>query len=390
MFPTGESMKRDYYEVLGIARDANLDEIKKAYRKLAMQYHPDQNPGNKEAEELFKEAAEAYSVLSDADKRRNYDQFGHAAMGGGGFQFDPNQFADFQDLFKGDIFANLFGGFFDLFGGGRMSQDGRERGSDLQIELRLSFKDAVFGVDERVIEIHRLETCAPCKGGGCSEGTHPVACPQCKGAGHIAMRQGFLQMSVPCQKCRGKGKVIQSPCPECRGEGRLQKKATVRFKIPAGIDHGQRLRLLGEGMAGLNGGGNGDLYVIFNIERDPVYERDGVDLHRVLEVPWPLLVLGGDFSVETLYGNETLKIPAGMQVNQQIRVANAGVPRLKGTGRGDLFLHVSVAVPKKLTSEQESSVRQLLETMAPPAKKEDDSFFSKLLSGDKSKKKKKK
>jgi len=196
-------------------------------------------------------------------------------------------------------------------------------------------------------------------------------------------------MSVPCQKCYGMGKVIQSPCSECRGEGRLQKKSSVRFKIPAGIDHGQRLRLPGEGMAGRNGGGNGDLYIAFNIERDPLYERDGVDLHRVLEVPWPLLVLGGDFPLETLYGKETLKIQSGTQGNQKIRVANAGVPRIKGTGRGDLYLHVSVAVPKKLTGEQESSVRQLLETMSPTAKKE-DGFFSKLLSGDSSKKKKKK
>ncbi|MDR0499261.1 MAG: molecular chaperone DnaJ [Holophagales bacterium] len=384
-------MKRDYYEVLGVSKNADIDEIKKTYRKLAMQYHPDQNPGNKEAEEKFKEAAEAYSVLSDSDKRRKYDQFGHADTGSGGFQFDPNQFADFQDLFGSDIFANLFGGLFgDVFGGRRRSSDGRERGSDLQIELRLPFKDAVFGVDEKEIEIPRLEACGSCSGSGCASGTHPVVCPQCHGSGQVVMRQSFFHVTVPCSRCQGKGKTIQSPCSECRGEGRLQNKSKVRFKIPAGIDSGQRLRLLGEGTAGRSGGGNGDLYIAFNVERDSLYERDGIDLHRILEVPWPLLVLGGDFPVETLYGQENLKIPAGTQGSQKMRIANAGVPRLKGNGRGDLVLHVSVIVPKKLTNEQESSVRQLLESMAPSVKTEEVSLFSKLLSGDKSKKKKKK
>jgi len=384
-------MKRDYYEVLGVSKDADLDEIKKAYRKLAMQHHPDQNPGNKEAEERFKEAAEAYSVLSDSDKRRTYDQFGHAGMGGGGFQFDPNQFADFQDLFRSDIFANLFGGLFgDVFGNRRRSPDEPERGSDLQVAITIPFKDAVFGVDEKEIEIPRLETCNSCKGSGCAEGTHPVVCPQCNGAGQVAMRQAFFQMAVPCQRCQGRGKLIQNPCSECRGEGRVQKNVKVRFKIPAGIDNNQRLRLPGEGMAGRNGGGKGDLYIAFSIERDPMYERDGVDLHRELEVPWPLLVLGGNFQVETLYGKETLKIPAGTQGNQKMRIANAGVPRLKGSGRGNLFLHISVAVPKKLTSEQEPIVKQLLETMAPPADSEEGGFFSKFLGGDKSTKKKKK
>ncbi|MDR2696891.1 MAG: J domain-containing protein, partial [Holophagales bacterium] len=229
-----------------------------------------------------------------------------------------------------------------------------------------------------------------CGGGGCASGTHPVVCPQCNGSGQVAMRQSFFHMTVPCSRCQGKGKIIQSPCSECRGEGRLQKRSKVRFKIPAGIDSGQRLRLLGEGTAGRGGGTKGDLYIAFNVERDPLYERDGADLHRILEVPWPLLALGGDFPVETLYGQETLKIPAGTQGNQKMRIVNAGVPRLKGNGRGDLFLHISVIVPKKLTHEQESNVRQLLESMAPSANTEDGGIFSKLLSGDKSKKKKKK
>jgi molecular chaperone DnaJ len=387
-------MKRDYYEALGVSKNSSLDEIKKAYRKLAMQYHPDQNPGNKEAEELFKEAAEAYSVLSDAEKRRNYDQFGHAGMGGGGFQFDPSQFADFQDLFGGDLFGNLFGGLFgDVFGNRRRYHDGRERGSDLQIELKISFKDSVFGVEEKEVEIPRLEACSSCHGSGCASGTHPTVCPQCNGAGQIAMRQGFLQMAVPCPRCQGKRKVILSPCSDCQGDGRLQKKAKVRFRIPPGIDHGQRLRLPGEGMGGQGGGGNGDLYIAFIVEKDSLYKRDGSDLHRVLDVPWPLLVLGGNICVDTLYGKETLRISPGTQGNQRMKIANAGVPKLKGSGRGDLFLHISVNVPKKLTDEQEACVKQLLATMLPEdddIKDENGGFFSKLLGNDKSNKKKKK
>jgi len=384
-------MKRDYYEVLGVPKGADLDEIKKAYRKLAMQYHPDQNPGNKEAEELFKEAAEAYGVLSDTEKRRNYDQFGHAGVGGGGFQFDPRQFADFQDLFGGgDLFANLLGGLFG-FGGRRKGPDERERGSDLQIEMRIPFRDAIFGVEQKEVEIPRQEACPSCKGSGCASGTNPVVCPRCKGAGQVAQQHGFLQIATPCPQCKGRGKVIQSPCSECRGEGRLQKMAKVRFKIPAGIDHGQRLRLIGEGTVGRNGGGNGDLYVAFNVERDKDYERDGYDLHRALEVPWPLLVLGGDFYIDTLYGKEKVKIQPGTQVGHKIRIANAGVPKLKGAGRGDLFLHVTVIVPNKLTGEQETNVRALLESMVPTEENEGDAgFFSKLLGSDKTGKKKKK
>jgi molecular chaperone DnaJ len=384
--------KRDYYEVLGVAKDACLDDIKKAYRKLAMQHHPDNNPGNKDAEEMFKEAAEAYGVLSDADKRRQYDQFGHAGMGGGGFQFDPGQFADFQDIFQGDIFSNLFGGLFgDFFGGRRRSANGREPGADIQAEMRISLRDAVFGVEEMEVEIPRLEACASCRGSGCAEGTHPVACPQCHGAGQVSMRQSFMQISIPCPKCKGKGKTIQSPCPECRAEGRVQKRSKVRFRIPAGIDGGQRLRLPGEGAAGRNGGEAGDLYIAFALERDALYERDGADLHRLLEVSWPMLVLGGALPLDTLYGKETIKIQAGTQGGEKLRVPNAGVPKLKGSGRGDLILHVSVQVPKKLTSEQESSVRRLMDTMVPAAGAEGDGgFFSKLVGGEKGKKKKKK
>jgi molecular chaperone DnaJ len=384
-------MKRDYYEVLGVAREAALDEIKKAYRKLAMQFHPDQNPGNKEAEEQFKEAAEAYSVLSDADKRRKYDQYGHAGMGnqgggGGGFQFDPNQFTDFQDIFGG-LFGDLFGG----GGGSRRRSGGGERGSDLQYTLRITFKESLFGVEAKEIEIPRQDACGDCKGTGCAPGTSPLTCPQCRGNGQVVVRQMMLQMYVTCPRCEGRGQIIPSPCGTCRGGGRVQKRSKVAFNIPAGIDRGQRLRLQNEGEAGLGGGGKGDLFIVFDIEADPLYERDNLDLHRKLEVPWPLLVLGGDFPFETPYGKDTLRISAGTPADKVQKIPNAGVPKLRGSGRGDLYLHLRVAVPTRLSGEQKGLIRQLLdaqveEGQAPEA---DEGFLAKVFGSDKGKKKKK-
>ncbi len=385
-------MKRDYYEVLGIGRDASLDDIKKAYRRLAMQHHPDQNPGNKEAEEKFKEAAEAYAVLSDGDKRRQYDQYGHAGLGGqqgGGFQFDPGQFAGFEDLLGSFFGGGLFG---DLFGGGsRRSANGAEQGSDLQYTLRIPFREAVFGVDSREVEVPRLERCPECKGSGAASGTSPQTCPQCRGNGQVGVRQGMFQMLVPCPRCEGRGRVILSPCGSCRGEGRVHRRAKVKFRIPAGVDQGQRLRIEGEGEGGRLGGPSGDLYIKFDIEPSPDYERDGFDLHRAFSVPWPMLVLGGELPVETLYGRERIRVTAGTQGDSVVRLANAGVPRLRGTGRGDLYLHLKVDVPRSLTSDQEPLVRELLETMTPAEGEEEGGFFAKVFgSSDKKSKKKKK
>jgi molecular chaperone DnaJ len=381
-------MKRDYYEILGVGREAPLDEIKKAYRKLAMQFHPDQNPGNKAAEEQFKEAAEAYAVLSDADKRRQYDQFGHAGVGnnggGGGFQFDPNQFTDFQDIFGG-IFGDLFGS------GGRRRSGGGERGSDLQYTLRIGFEDTLFGVEAKEIEIPRMESCGECKGSGCASGTSPQVCPQCRGNGQIAVRQAFLQMYVPCPRCEGRGQIIPSPCGTCRGAGRVHKRSKVRFRIPAGVDRGQRLRIQGEGEAGVSGGGSGDLFVVFDVENDPQYERDGFDLHRKQEIPWPLLVLGGELPIKTPYGNDSLKVTAGTASDKIVKIPNAGVPKLRGAGRGDLYLHLRVSVPHKLSAEQTELVRRLMDgdpdgaAVAEP----EEGFLAKVFGGDKGKKKKK-
>ena len=384
------SAKRDYYEVLGVGREASLDEIKKAYRKLAMQFHPDQNPGNKAAEEKFKEAAEAYAILSDSDKRAHYNQYGFDAPSQGGFQFDPNQFSGFEDLL-GSFFGGGGGIFGDIFGGGgRRRSGGGERGSDLQYTLKVPFKEAVFGVDVKEVEIPRLEACGTCRGTGCAEGTSPQTCPQCRGNGQVAMRQGFLQMYVTCPRCEGRGQIIPSPCTSCRGEGRVHRRTKVKFRIPAGVDRGQRLRLEGEGEAGRGGGGTGDLFIVFDIEQDPLYERDGFDLHRRLDVPWPLMVLGGELPLETLYGSDSIKLGAGTPGDKIVKLSNAGVPRLRGSGRGDLYLHLRVAVPTKLSGEQEELVKSLLQTMRQDGQApENEGFLDKVFGGEKNKKKKK-
>lgn len=383
--------KRDCYEVLGLAKGASLDEIKKAYRKLAMQFHPDQNPGNKEAEEKFKEAAEAYSILSDEEKRRTYDQFGHAGLGGNGggtsFQFNPGQFADFEDILGSFFGGGLFG---DLFGGGRgRSMDG-ERGSDLQYKLRIPFKEAVFGVETKEISLPRLEACKTCHGNGCAAGTHPQTCSQCQGRGQVAMRQGFLQMVVACPRCEGRGQVIPTPCKTCQGAGQKEERATVSFKIPAGVDRGTQLRLKGQGEAGRGRGPRGDLFVIFDVEPDVRYERDGVDLHQRLEVPWPLLVMGGKLPVETLYGQDEIRIDAGTPGDQVVKLQHAGIPRLRGTGRGDLYLHLRVEVPKKLNAEQMELVRTLQASFGYGEQEEEEGFLSKVFKSDKHGKKGKK
>lgn len=393
-------MKRDYYDVLGVSKTAPLDDIKKAYRKLAMQLHPDQNPGDKAAEEKFKEAAEAYSVLSDTDKRRAYDQFGHAGLGGAGggqgFQFDPRQFTDFED-----ILGSFFGGgvFGDFFGGQRRRPGQGEPGSDLQVNLRLSFRDAVFGVEAREIEVPRLESCDTCSGSGCEKGSHPESCGQCGGRGQVAVRQGFLQMLATCPRCSGRGQVIPKPCRSCLGEGRVQRRSKVSFKIPAGVDRGTRLRLTGQGESGRGGGEAGDLYIVFDVEQDARYERDGFDLHTKLEVPWPTLVLGGAVKVDTLYGQDEIKLAQATPGDKVIKLVNAGIPRLRGGGRGDLYLHLRVQVPAKLTSIQKDLVKQVAEALAEPGPVpeaegpagEEEGFLAKVFgSADKGKKKKKK
>ncbi len=351
--------KRDYYEVLGVGRDANDQQIKSAYRKLALNHHPDRNPGDKSAEEKFKEAAEAYAVLADAQKRAAYDRFGHAAVSGaaGGQGFDPTIFADFGDILGGlgDVF-----GFGDLFGGRR--RGGPQRGSDLRYDLEISFDEAAKGT-ETTIQVPRLETCSTCHGTGAASGTSPVTCPQCRGTGQIRRQQGFFTIAHTCGQCRGAGRIVQKPCPTCHGATQVQADRKLTVKIPAGIATGQRLRLHGEGEHGMGGGPPGDLYVVIGVQEHPFFRRDGNDLVFEMPVSYPTLALGGEITVPTLDGTDKLKIPEGTAAGSTFRLRSKGMPDVSGRGRGDLYVNLQVDVPKKLTKDQKALLQQLAKAL---------------------------
>ncbi|MCO6509787.1 MAG: molecular chaperone DnaJ [Aridibacter famidurans] len=359
--------KRDYYEVLGVGRGASESDIKRAYRRLAVQYHPDKNPDDREAEEKFKEAAEAYSVLSDVQKRARYDRFGHAGMGGAaGGGFDPG-FTNIEDIF--DLF-----GFGDMFGGG-----GRrttvQRGADLRYDYQITLEEAAEGKDAK-IEIPRLETCESCSGKGTAEGTDPETCITCSGSGQTRYQQGFFSVMRTCPNCSGKGQIIKDPCAECRGQGRLEKKKTLELKIPAGVDSGSRLRVGGEGESGVNGGPNGDLYVFISVKAHETFERQGSNLYTSAPISFAQAALGAEIEVKTLDGEETLKIPAGTQTGTVFRIKGEGMPALGGRGKGDLFVAVTLVTPKSLTKEQ----RKLLEKLAEVEDTdfEDEGFMDKV------------
>jgi molecular chaperone DnaJ len=372
--------KRDYYDVLGVARTATEQEIKSAYRKLALKYHPDRNPGDKAAEDSFKEAAEAYAVLVDTDKRHMYDRFGHAGLGGaatGGF--DPNAFSGFEDILGGlgDIF-----GFGDVFGGGRR-RGGPQRGGDLRYDLEISFDEAAAGT-ETTIQIPRHEACETCQGSGAAAGTKPTTCPQCHGRGQLRYQQGFFTVARTCGQCRGTGSVIAKPCATCRGSGRVQKERKLTVKIPAGIATGQRMRISGEGEAGAAGGSHGDLYVVVHVQDHPFWQRDGNDLYCEIPVNFPTLALGGEIVIPTLDGDETFKIPDGTQTGSAFRLRGRGMPDVGGRGRGDLIVTVKVITPKKLTKDQKRLLEQL-QTELPkekfeptPADSEDKGLFERV------------
>lgn len=348
--------KRDYYEVLGLSSTASEQEIKSAYRKLALKYHPDRNPGDTTAEERFKEAAEAYAVLADPQKRGMYDRFGHAgvASGAGGPSIDPTIFADFGDLFAGlgDIF-----GIGDLFGGGRR-RGGARRGADLRYDLEITFEEAARGT-ETSIQIPREELCEECRGSGAAPGSTPEVCPQCRGQGQLRYQQGFFTVARTCGRCHGSGRIITRVCPACRGAGRIARDRKITVRIPAGIDTGQRLRLVGEGEHGAAGGPPGDLYVVAHVEEHPFFKRDGENLHCEVTVPYPTLVLGGRIPVPTLDEPEELDIPAGTQASTTFRLRGKGLPIVTGRSKGDLFVSVGVAVPRKLTREQRRAIEEL-------------------------------
>lgn len=352
--------KRDYYDVLGVSRDATDQDIKSAYRKLALKHHPDRNPGNAQAEEKFKEAAEAYAVLADPDKRSAYDRFGHAGVSSsaGGAGFDPTIFADFGDIFGGlrDIF-----GFGDFFGGGGRHA-GPQRGSDLRYDLEISFEESASGM-ETSIQIPRQEACDACRGSGAAPGTSPTVCPQCGGRGQVRYQQGFFTVAQTCRQCGGAGRVITKACPECRGHGHLPKQRKLTVRIPAGIASGQRLRLYGEGEGGHAGGPAGDLYVVVHVQDHAIFRREGDDLFCRVPVTFPILALGGEVSVPTLAGQDKVTIPAGTQSAQVFRLRGKGMPSVSGRGRGDLHVVVEVVTPEKLTKEQRHLLEMLAKTM---------------------------
>jgi molecular chaperone DnaJ len=349
--------KRDYYKVLDVPRNASEADIKKAYRRLAMKFHPDRNPGDKEAEESFKEAKEAYEVLTDEQKRAIYDQHGHdgidaARQGGGAGGFGG---ADF-----GDIFGEVFG---DIFGGGR--RGGRSqvfRGADLRYELELELPQAVFGYTTEV-EIPRLMECETCHGSGAAKGHTPTTCDQCQGSGQMRISQGFFQLQQPCNRCRGTGRIIRNPCDTCLGQGRVRRTRKLSVKVPAGVSTGDRIRLGGEGEAGRNGGPAGDLYIEMNVKPHPIFEREGDDLSCEVPVSFATAVLGGSVKVPTLEGDVSLKIPAETQSGRVFRLRDKGVKPVRGGDRGDLFCRVVVETPVNLSSDQRELLKQFDESL---------------------------
>jgi len=348
------SSKRDYYEVLGVQRDATEQDLKAAYRRLAVKYHPDKNPGDVEAEERFKEIAEAYQVLSSADLRAKYDRFGHAGVGAGaGAGFGGQGFPGFED-----ILSDLFG-FGEVFGqrGGRRA--GPRRGSDLRYDIKIALEEAATGLKTK-IRVPRLETCEACNGNGAASGSSPTRCTTCSGAGQVRYQQGFFSVSRTCSACRGTGKIIKDACKECRGEGRVEREKTLEIKIPAGVDTGSRLRIAGEGEAGEVGAARGDLYVIIHIKDHDFFERRDANLYCNVPLSFTQAALGAEVSVPTLDGQETLRVAEGTQTGRTFRLKGKGMPVLGGRGRGDLFATVHVSTPTSLSREQ----RRLLEELA--------------------------
>jgi molecular chaperone DnaJ len=353
--------KRDYYDVLGVARSAGENDIKSAYRKLAMKYHPDRNPGDRAAEEKFKEAAEAYAVLADAEKRSMYDRFGHAGVSsaaGAGAGFDPSVFHGFEDILGGlgDIF-----GFGDLFGGSRR-RGGPQRGADLRYDLEIAFEEAARGV-ETSIQIPRQENCETCSGSGAAPGSSPSICPQCRGQGQVRFQQGFFTVARTCPQCRGAGKIVTKPCTTCHGAGRVQRDRKLTVKIPAGIATGQQLRLQGEGESGYLGGPPGSLYVVVQVSEHEFFRRDGNNLFCEIPVNFTTVTLGGEIQVPTLDGSDSVKVPEGTQTGTTLRLRGKGLPDVNGRGRGDLFATVQVQTPKKLSREQRRALEELAKVL---------------------------
>ena len=353
--------KRDYYEVLEVTRSASGEEIKRAYRKLAVKFHPDKNPDDPHAEEKFKELGEAYDVLMDGDKRAAYDRFGHAAFEqGGGFR------GGFHDPF--DIFREVFGGsggiganIFETFFGGTAGQgEDRQRGADLRYDMQITLEEAAFGA-EKEIEVQKLDICDKCKGTGAETGSRTINCPVCGGRGQVISSRGFFQVSQTCSRCRGTGQIVEKPCRQCEGEGRLEETSRIKLKIPAGITDGSRLRSSRNGEAGIRGGPQGDLYVVVHVQEHRVFQREEDNLFCEVPIPFSTATLGGEVPVPTLEGKANLKVPAGTQSGQMFKLRSKGVVHVNGRERGDLLVRVMVEVPTKLNAEQRAKLQEFAE-----------------------------
>jgi molecular chaperone DnaJ len=365
--------QRDFYEILGVSKGADQDTIKKAYRKLAMQYHPDKNPDNPEAEEKFKEAASAYEILSDPEKRARYDQYGHAAFQGGGGQ---RGFQNMEDIFGsfGDIFEDFFGG------GGRSRQRRRNeprRGADLRYVTEIFLKDVIEGI-EKEIEFDTEENCKTCSGSGAEKGSQPTTCGTCGGSGQVVRQQGFFTMATTCPTCQGEGTVIKNPCKTCRGKGRTKAHRKIQIKIPPGVDTGTRLRVSGEGEGGFLGGPSGDLYVEIRVRDHDLFERREDDLVSELDVDFIQLILGAEIEVPTVTGKEKMQIPRGTQPGDTVKLSGHGLPSLRGSRRGDIYYQVKVNIPEKVSKEEETLLRELAQVRGVPVQSSEGfKFFGK-------------
>jgi molecular chaperone DnaJ len=364
--------KGDYYDILGVDRGVDEQGLKSAYRKMALKYHPDRNPGDPKAEEKFKEAAEAYSILSDPQKRSVYDRFGHGGLQGGGAQgFDPAVFTDFSDIL-GDFF-----GFGDLFGGGGRRRQRTMRGEDVRYDLEIGFEASLRGgnID---IQVPRLEPCARCQGSGAEAKDGITSCPMCHGRGEVVFQQSFLAIRRTCSQCNGTGKLIRRPCWDCKGQKYVRVDRKLRVQIPPGVDSGTRLRLGGEGHPGPQGGPPGDLYVVLKVQEHPIFERRELDLHCVIPVNLAQAALGAEVELLTFDGLRSVKIPEGSQHGDQIRLDGLGVPHVTGNGRGDIVIHLDLRIPKKLTREQRKLFEQLRETLPAENEPEEKGLFDKV------------
>jgi molecular chaperone DnaJ len=365
----------DYYELLGVSKTASDQELKTAYRKLAMQYHPDRNPNNPEAEAKFKECSEAYSVLTDAEKRAAYDRYGHAAFQGGAGGGNPFQGGGFGGQDVGDIFGDIFGEMFNM--GGNRKASRVQRGRDLRYDMTLEFTEAVFGV-EKEITIRRAETCTDCKGSGAAKGKAATTCPQCKGAGQMRFQQGFFSVARTCPQCGGTGTLITDPCKTCAGQTIVEHEHKLLVKVPPGVEQDTRIRYQGEGESGRYSGPAGDLYVVLSVKKHKFFERDGDDLHCVLPISFPQAALGTELEIETLEGKETIKIPEGVQSGKEFKLRGKGVPHLNERGKGDLIVEIRVATPSRLTKQQRELMKQLSETMVVENEPHSRGLFDKM------------